>query len=143
MIRPLSNSLNSEKCLLAHLRGMFRLPKSSYNRRPRPNISISTPDVSRSSSSTQVQLLTSTSSIAATNSEPQPPIPTSDDAPSTNDMFLLVLNHIPQSYPLPHPSPLFNHRLNLRQYRMPRKYKKLEPEKGTKELRKKMNDAII
>ncbi|GFW67078.1 uncharacterized protein TNCV_4030971 [Trichonephila clavipes] len=33
MIRPLSNSLNYEKCLLARLCGMFRLPKSSYNRR--------------------------------------------------------------------------------------------------------------
>ncbi|GFU46381.1 uncharacterized protein TNCV_3822421 [Trichonephila clavipes] len=33
MIRPLSNSLNCEKCLLARLHGMFRLPKSSYNRR--------------------------------------------------------------------------------------------------------------
>ncbi|GFT38697.1 uncharacterized protein TNCV_1498881 [Trichonephila clavipes] len=33
MVRPLSNSLNSEKCLLARLLGMFRLPKSSYNRR--------------------------------------------------------------------------------------------------------------
>ncbi|GFX67345.1 uncharacterized protein TNCV_720091 [Trichonephila clavipes] len=33
MIRPLSNSLNYEKCLLARLPGMFRLPKSSYNRR--------------------------------------------------------------------------------------------------------------
>ncbi|GFW15563.1 uncharacterized protein TNCV_4657031 [Trichonephila clavipes] len=33
MIRPLSNSLNCEKCLLARLPGMFRLPKSSYNRR--------------------------------------------------------------------------------------------------------------
>ncbi|GFT38892.1 uncharacterized protein TNCV_1585801 [Trichonephila clavipes] len=33
MIRPLSNSLNCEKCLLALLPGMFRLPKSSYNRR--------------------------------------------------------------------------------------------------------------
>ncbi|GFU70383.1 hypothetical protein TNCV_2916461 [Trichonephila clavipes] len=33
MIRPLSNSLNCEKCLLARLRGVFRLPKSSYNRR--------------------------------------------------------------------------------------------------------------
>ncbi|GFX75148.1 hypothetical protein TNCV_3170751 [Trichonephila clavipes] len=32
MIRPLSNSLNCEKCLLARLPGMFRLPKSSYNR---------------------------------------------------------------------------------------------------------------
>ncbi|GFU94529.1 transposable element Tc1 transposase [Trichonephila clavipes] len=32
MIRPLSNSLNCEKCLLARLSGMFRLPKSSYNR---------------------------------------------------------------------------------------------------------------
>ncbi|GFX68438.1 uncharacterized protein TNCV_3998701 [Trichonephila clavipes] len=31
MIRPLSNSLNCEKCLLARLPGMFRLPKSSYN----------------------------------------------------------------------------------------------------------------
>ncbi|GFU81444.1 uncharacterized protein TNCV_2390591 [Trichonephila clavipes] len=33
MIRPLSNSLNCEKPLLARLPGMFRLPKSSYNRR--------------------------------------------------------------------------------------------------------------
>ncbi|GFX05227.1 uncharacterized protein TNCV_4174701 [Trichonephila clavipes] len=33
MIRLLSNSLNCEKCLLARLPGMFRLPKSSYNRR--------------------------------------------------------------------------------------------------------------
>ncbi|GFX81473.1 uncharacterized protein TNCV_143231 [Trichonephila clavipes] len=33
MIRPLSNSLNCEKCLLAPLLGMFHLPKSSYNRR--------------------------------------------------------------------------------------------------------------
>ncbi|GFT55840.1 uncharacterized protein TNCV_566991 [Trichonephila clavipes] len=33
MIRPLSNSLNCEKCLLARLPGMFRLPKSTYNRR--------------------------------------------------------------------------------------------------------------
>ncbi|GFT06178.1 uncharacterized protein TNCV_1595771 [Trichonephila clavipes] len=33
MIRPLSNSLNCDKCLLARLPGMFRLPKSSYNRR--------------------------------------------------------------------------------------------------------------
>ncbi|GFW66148.1 uncharacterized protein TNCV_1710471 [Trichonephila clavipes] len=32
MIRPLSNSLNCEKCLLARLPGMFRLPKCSYNR---------------------------------------------------------------------------------------------------------------
>ncbi|GFT95074.1 uncharacterized protein TNCV_1473361 [Trichonephila clavipes] len=31
MIRPLSNSLNCEKCLLAPLPGKFRLPKSSYN----------------------------------------------------------------------------------------------------------------
>ncbi|GFT25302.1 uncharacterized protein TNCV_181521 [Trichonephila clavipes] len=33
MIRPVSSSLNCEKCLLAHLPGMFRFPKSSYNRR--------------------------------------------------------------------------------------------------------------
>ncbi|GFW20860.1 hypothetical protein TNCV_1050811 [Trichonephila clavipes] len=33
MTRPLSNSLNCEKCLLSRLPGMFRLPKSSYNRR--------------------------------------------------------------------------------------------------------------
>ncbi|GFX97938.1 uncharacterized protein TNCV_4905891 [Trichonephila clavipes] len=31
MIRPLSNSLNCEKCLQARLPGIFRLPKSSYN----------------------------------------------------------------------------------------------------------------
>ncbi|GFS77923.1 uncharacterized protein TNCV_2028051 [Trichonephila clavipes] len=33
MIRPLSDSLNCEKCLLPRLPGMFRLPKSSYYRR--------------------------------------------------------------------------------------------------------------
>ncbi|GFX02654.1 uncharacterized protein TNCV_2010981 [Trichonephila clavipes] len=33
MIKLLSNSLNCEKCLLARLPGMFRLLKSSYNRR--------------------------------------------------------------------------------------------------------------
>ncbi|GFU58011.1 uncharacterized protein TNCV_3854131, partial [Trichonephila clavipes] len=33
MIRPLSNSLNCEKCTLARFPGMFRLPKSSCNRR--------------------------------------------------------------------------------------------------------------
>ncbi|GFW85753.1 uncharacterized protein TNCV_854021 [Trichonephila clavipes] len=33
MIRPHSNSLNCEKCLLARLPGMFRLPMFSYNRR--------------------------------------------------------------------------------------------------------------
>ncbi|GFU40322.1 uncharacterized protein TNCV_4255071 [Trichonephila clavipes] len=33
MIRPLSNSLNCEKYLIARLPGMFHLPKSSYNRR--------------------------------------------------------------------------------------------------------------
>ncbi|GFY28959.1 uncharacterized protein TNCV_4720871 [Trichonephila clavipes] len=33
MIRPLSNLLNCEKCLLARLPGMFHLPKSSSNRR--------------------------------------------------------------------------------------------------------------
>ncbi|GFX36953.1 uncharacterized protein TNCV_1174551 [Trichonephila clavipes] len=33
MIRTLSNPLNCEKCLLARLLGMFRLPKSSYNQR--------------------------------------------------------------------------------------------------------------
>ncbi|GFT20738.1 uncharacterized protein TNCV_3847811 [Trichonephila clavipes] len=33
MIRPLTNLLNWEKCLLARLPGMFRLPKSPYNRR--------------------------------------------------------------------------------------------------------------
>ncbi|GFS53064.1 retrovirus-related Pol polyprotein from transposon TNT 1-94 [Trichonephila clavipes] len=35
MIRPLSNSLNCEKCLLGRLPDMFRLPKFSYNRRSR------------------------------------------------------------------------------------------------------------
>ncbi|GFT36757.1 uncharacterized protein TNCV_2755681 [Trichonephila clavipes] len=33
MTRPISNLLNCEKCLLARLPGMFRLPKSAYNRR--------------------------------------------------------------------------------------------------------------
>ncbi|GFW40299.1 uncharacterized protein TNCV_1018571 [Trichonephila clavipes] len=33
IFRPLSNSLNCEKCLLARLSGMFHLPKFSYNGR--------------------------------------------------------------------------------------------------------------
>ncbi|GFX21228.1 uncharacterized protein TNCV_2251761 [Trichonephila clavipes] len=33
MMRPLSNSFNCEKCLLARLPGLFCLPKSSYDRR--------------------------------------------------------------------------------------------------------------
>ncbi|GFW73768.1 uncharacterized protein TNCV_1542221 [Trichonephila clavipes] len=33
MIKPLSNPLNCDKCLLARLPGMFLLTKSSYNRR--------------------------------------------------------------------------------------------------------------
>ncbi|GFW11401.1 putative RNA-directed DNA polymerase from transposon BS [Trichonephila clavipes] len=53
--------------------------------KPRTNLSISTPDVSTSSSSsTQAQLLPSTSSTSNSNSESQPPIPTSNDAPSNN-----------------------------------------------------------
>ncbi|GFT26324.1 uncharacterized protein TNCV_263711 [Trichonephila clavipes] len=57
-----------------------------FSSKPKPNASISTPNVSRSSS-TQAQLLLSTSSIPTAYSESQPPIPTSNDAPSTNDMF--------------------------------------------------------
>ncbi|GFT31148.1 uncharacterized protein TNCV_3645461 [Trichonephila clavipes] len=56
---------------------------------PKPNASVSTPAVSTSStssSSTPAQLLPSTSSIAATVSEPQPPIPLSNDVLS-NNMF--------------------------------------------------------
>ncbi|GFX80855.1 hypothetical protein TNCV_2766201 [Trichonephila clavipes] len=61
-----------------------------FSSKPKPNASISTPNVSRSSSSTQAQLLLSTSSIPTAYSESQPPIPTSTDAPSTNDMFTSI-----------------------------------------------------
>ncbi|GFS59057.1 uncharacterized protein TNCV_69531 [Trichonephila clavipes] len=50
MIKPLSNSLNCEKCLLARLPGMFHLPKSSYNRRQdnaRPHTAIVAQDFLR------------------------------------------------------------------------------------------------
>ncbi|GFV00741.1 hypothetical protein TNCV_1385601 [Trichonephila clavipes] len=46
--------------------------------------------VSTSSSSTPAQLIASTSSVAATVSELQPPIPISNDVPSTNDMFTRI-----------------------------------------------------
>ncbi|GFT52187.1 uncharacterized protein TNCV_2530561 [Trichonephila clavipes] len=61
-----------------------------FSSKPKPNASISTPNVSRSSSSTQAQLLLSTSSIPTAYSESQLPIPTSTDAPSTNDMFTSI-----------------------------------------------------
>ncbi|GFW71705.1 putative RNA-directed DNA polymerase from transposon BS [Trichonephila clavipes] len=63
--------------------------------KPKPNASISTPNVSRLSSSAQAQLLLSTSSITTAYSESQPPIPTSNDAPSTNDMFTPIGTSFP------------------------------------------------
>ncbi|GFY36895.1 hypothetical protein TNCV_2568571 [Trichonephila clavipes] len=111
--------------------------KPRTNALSNPEESISAPDVSKSSSSTQAQLLPSTSSIATSITQ------------SFNHLFLHlmmhlptmicspVLNHHPQSYPLPHPSPLLNHALILIQYRMPRKYQKLEQGKEKKNTEKK------
>ncbi|GFU43947.1 hypothetical protein TNCV_3101291 [Trichonephila clavipes] len=70
----------------------------------------------------QAQLLPSTSSISTSNSESQPPIPTCTDSPSKN--MVTLLNHLPQSYQLPHHSPLFHHPLILIPYRMPRNSQK-------------------
>ncbi|GFX71271.1 DDE-1 domain-containing protein [Trichonephila clavipes] len=53
-----------------------------------PNVSTSVPSITTSSSSSQALLLPSTCSIAATVSEPQPPIPVSDAMLSTtNNVF--------------------------------------------------------
>ncbi|GFT73770.1 uncharacterized protein TNCV_1327711 [Trichonephila clavipes] len=54
-----------------------------------------------------------------------------------------LLNHLPQSYQLPHHSPLFHHPLILIPYRMPRNSQKHDRGKEKKELLKKMKEAII
>ncbi|GFV76537.1 uncharacterized protein TNCV_4727571 [Trichonephila clavipes] len=47
MIRPLSNSLNYDKCHLARLPGIFGLPKSSYNRWAVTSNCVGSPPVDR------------------------------------------------------------------------------------------------
>ncbi|GFU28344.1 hypothetical protein TNCV_99991 [Trichonephila clavipes] len=101
------------------------------------------PNVSRSSSSTQAQLLLSTSSI-----------PTAFFTQSLNHLFqhlmthlplmicLPLLEHLPQSYPLPRPTLLFNHPLHLI-YRIPRKSQKSEREKKEKRNTEKMKDTVF
>ncbi|GFW62979.1 integrase catalytic domain-containing protein [Trichonephila clavipes] len=108
----------------------------------KPNASISTPNVTRSSSSTQAQLLLSTSSIPTAYSESQPLIPTSNDAPSTNDMFTSIGTSSPiiptsSSHSVIQP-PSASHIQDT---------KKISKVRGSKEkkkeLLKKMKDAVI
>ncbi|GFY34477.1 uncharacterized protein TNCV_2821631 [Trichonephila clavipes] len=107
----------------------------------KPNISPNTPVVTISSS-TQAQLLPSISSIAATNSEPQPPIPTSNDVSSTNEMFTRIESSssiIPTSSSksvIQTPSDS-----NIEQDA--KKISKARARKRKKQLLKKMNDAMI
>ncbi|GFT03542.1 hypothetical protein TNCV_2986661 [Trichonephila clavipes] len=77
----------------------------------RKNLSISTPDVS-----VHHHLPPKLNSCRPPLQYPlvfesQPPIPTCTDAPSKN--MVTLLNHLPQSYQLPHHSPLFHHPLIL------------------------------
>ncbi|GFV08633.1 hypothetical protein TNCV_2187291 [Trichonephila clavipes] len=55
---------------------------------------------------------------------------------------LPLLELLPQSYPLPRPTPLFNHPLHLI-YRIPRKSQKSERENEKKEILKKMKDTVF
>ncbi|GFV45257.1 glycerol-3-phosphate dehydrogenase [Trichonephila clavipes] len=106
-----------------------------------PNISPTTPVVTISSS-TQAQLLPSISSLAATNSEPQPPIPTFNGAPSTNEMFTRIESSssiIPTSSSrsvIQTPSDS-----NIEQDA--KKISKVRARKRKKKLLKKMNDTMI
>ncbi|GFX27881.1 uncharacterized protein TNCV_3083041 [Trichonephila clavipes] len=106
----------------------------------RKNLSISTPDVSTSSSSTKLNSC-------------RPPLQYPLVTLSLNHLFLHVLmllpriwspllNHLPQSYQLPHHSPLFHHPLILIPYRMPRNSQKHDRGKE-KRITEKMKEAII
>ncbi|GFX25479.1 hypothetical protein TNCV_1407451 [Trichonephila clavipes] len=106
-----------------------------FSSKPKPNASISTlmfPDYHLQPKPNSYY---PPSSIPTAYSESQPPIPTSNDAPSTNDMFTPI-GTSSQSYPLPRPTPLFNHPLHLI-YRIPRKSQKSERENEKKEILKK------
>ncbi|GFX14938.1 uncharacterized protein TNCV_1486791 [Trichonephila clavipes] len=112
-----------------------------FSSKPNPNASISTPNVSRSSSSTQAQLLLSTYSIPTAYSESQPPIPTSNDAPSTNDMFTSIGTSSPiiptsSSHSVIQPPSASN-------IQDTKKISKVRTRKRKKELLKKMKDAVI
>ncbi|GFX87623.1 hypothetical protein TNCV_2465161 [Trichonephila clavipes] len=54
-----------------------------------------------------------------------------------------LLNHLPQSYQLPHPSPLFKHPLIPNTVQDAKKIAKARSRKRKKELLKKMKEAII
>ncbi|GFS79557.1 hypothetical protein TNCV_2370591 [Trichonephila clavipes] len=105
----------------------------------RPTVSISTPNVSRSSS-TQAQLLPSSSSITAAFSEPQPPIPTSNDAPSTK-MFTPIRTS--SSIILTSSSNSVIQPPSASNMQDAKKISKVRARKRKKELLKKMNDAVI
>ncbi|GFV66204.1 putative RNA-directed DNA polymerase from transposon BS [Trichonephila clavipes] len=112
-----------------------------FSSKPKPNASISTPNVSRSSSSTQAQLLLSTSSIPTAYSESQPPIPTSNDAPSTNDMFTPIGTSSPiiptsSSNSVIQPPSASN-------IQDTKKISKVRARKRKKEILKKMKDTVF
>ncbi|GFU64486.1 uncharacterized protein TNCV_2526011 [Trichonephila clavipes] len=112
-----------------------------FSSKPKPNASISTPNVSRSSSSTQAQLLLPTSSIPTAYSESQPPIPTSTDAPSTNDMFTSIGTSSPiiptsLSHSVIQP-PSASHIQDTK------KISKVRARKRKKEILKKMKDTVF
>ncbi|GFV23665.1 uncharacterized protein TNCV_5108511 [Trichonephila clavipes] len=111
-----------------------------FSSKPKPNASISTPNVSRSSS-TQAQLLLSTSSIPTAYSESQPPIPTSNDAPSTNDMFTPIGTSSPiiptsSSNSVIQPPSASN-------IQDTKKISKVRARKRKKEILKKMKDTVF
>ncbi|GFT37894.1 uncharacterized protein TNCV_4172801 [Trichonephila clavipes] len=111
-----------------------------FSSKPKPNASISTPNVSRSSS-TQAQLLLSTSSIPTAYSESQPPIPTSNDAPSTNDMFTPIGTSSPiiptsSSHSVIQPPSASN-------IQDTKKISKVRARKRKKEILKKMKDTVF
>ncbi|GFV92112.1 uncharacterized protein TNCV_1895481 [Trichonephila clavipes] len=110
--------------------------------KPRANISISTPDVSTSSSSTQAQLLSSTSSISTSNSESQLPIPTSNDAPSNNDMFTRIESSS-SVIPTSSSQSIIQPHSDSNTVQGAKKISKARSRKRKKELLKKMNDAIM
>ncbi|GFT03140.1 putative RNA-directed DNA polymerase from transposon BS [Trichonephila clavipes] len=112
-----------------------------FSSKPKPNASISTPNVSRSSSSTQAQLLLSTSSIPTAYSESQPPIPTSNDAPSTDDMFTPIGTSSPiiptsSSHSVIQPPSASN-------IQDTKKISKVRARKRKKEILKKMKDTVF
>ncbi|GFW96432.1 uncharacterized protein TNCV_4357551 [Trichonephila clavipes] len=111
-----------------------------FSSKPKPNVSISTPNVSRSSS-TQAQLLLSTSSIPTAYSESQPPILTSNDAPSTNDMFTPIGTSSPiiptsSSNSVIQPPSASN-------IQDTKKISKVRARKRKKEILKKMKDTVF